>query len=140
MTGPEVILATAALSALRAVEDGRAAGADGESSARVAERDAAIAKQRGAADADKARRRGSARAATQRARLAQAGGGTTGTARDLLGQISGDAEFDALWRADAGNLVAVNQLTRAQTFRRRGAAARRAGLLKAGTTLLGGLQ
>ena len=140
MTGPELILATTALSALRAVEDGRAAGAEAESSARTAERDAAIATQRGEANAGEARRRGSARVAAQRARDAHAGADGSGTSRDLLGQISGDAEFDALRRADAGNLVAVNQLTRARTFRRRGAAARRAGLLKAGSTLLGGLQ
>ncbi len=140
MTGPEVILATAALSALRAVEEGRAAEADAESSARVAERDAAIAAERGETDANETRRRGSALAATRRARLARAGADATGTARDLLGQISGDTEFDALRRADAGNLVAVNQLTRAQTFRRRSTAARHAGLLKAGATLLGGLQ
>tara|TARA_R110002110_G_scaffold376568_2_gene586655 strand:- start:166976 stop:167389 length:414 start_codon:yes stop_codon:yes gene_type:complete len=136
MTGPELILATTALSALRAVEDGRAAGADREFSARTAARDAAIAAQRGAANAKEERRRGASRQATQRARLAHAGAGGAGTALDLQGQISAEAEFDALRRADAGNLVALNQLTRAQAFRRRGAAARRAGLLKAGSTLL----
>ena len=140
MTGPEVILATAALSALRAVEAGRAAEAEAETSARIAERDAAIATRRGVTAADEARRRGSGRAATQRARLAHAGADSTGTPRDLLGQVSGDTEFDALRRGDAGNLVAVNQLTRAGMFRQRAAAARRAGVLRAGTTLLGGFR
>ncbi|MEP4379753.1 MAG: hypothetical protein ABJ215_01130 [Alphaproteobacteria bacterium] len=140
MTGPEVILATAALSALRAVEDGRAAGAAAESSARTAARDAATAQERGAVNADEERRRGSAKAAAQRARLAHSRADATGTPLDLLGQIGGDAEFDALRRADAGNLVAVNQLSRASMFRRRAAAARRSGLLRAGSTLLGGLR
>ena len=128
MSGPELIFATAALSALRAVEDGRAVEAGQETSASNAERDAAIAAQRGETNANEARRRGSARQATQRARL------------DLQGQISAEAEFDALRRADAGNLTALNQLTRAQAFRRRGAAVRRAGLFEAGATLLGGLR
>ena len=70
MSGPELIFATAALSALRAVEDGRAVEAGQETSASNAERDAAIAAQRGETNANEARRRGSARQATQRARLA----------------------------------------------------------------------
>jgi len=140
MTGPQLILATTALSALRAVEDGRTAAAERDSAARTAVRDADIAAQRGATNANEARRRGSARQAALRARLAHAGADAAGTPVDLLGQVSADAAFDALRRADAGNLVALNQLTRAQAFRRRGAAARRAGLLKAGSTLLGGLR
>ncbi|MBT3808620.1 MAG: hypothetical protein HOF99_03880, partial [Rhodospirillaceae bacterium] len=109
-------------------------------SASNAERDAAIAAQRGETNANEARRRGSARQATQRARLAHAGADAAGTPLDLQGQISAEAEFDALRRADAGNLTALNQLTRAQAFRRRGAAVRRAGLFEAGATLLGGLR
>ncbi|MBT3399263.1 MAG: hypothetical protein HOL07_11205 [Rhodospirillaceae bacterium] len=140
MSGPELIFATAALSALRAVEDGRAVEAGQETSASNAERDAAIAAQRGETNANEARRRGSARQATQRARLAHAGADAAGTPLDLQGQISAEAEFDALRRADAGNLTALNQLTRAQAFRRRGAAVRRAGLFEAGATLLGGLR
>ena len=46
MSGPELIFATAALSALRAVEDGRAVEAGQETSASNAERDAEQGKSR----------------------------------------------------------------------------------------------
>lgn len=140
MSGPEMMIARAAFSAFQAVEAGRAADADAKASARVAERDASIAATRGAARAAEERRRGAARLASQRARLAHGGVDAAGTARDLLAQISADTAFNALRQADGGNVTAVNRLTRAQMLRRRGAAARRAGVSRAGASLLGGLR
>lgn len=138
MTGPHLVLATTALSALRTIEEGRVRAAQSAFAAQAAERDATAAEERGTARAAEARRRSASILAARRARQAHGGADGTGTSLDLLGEIAGEGEFDALRAADPARLAAVNQLTRARSLRQRGAAARQAALRKAGATLLGG--
>lgn len=136
MSGPELIIASTALSTLNALREGRAAQTRSETAARRAEANAQAARQRARLAASEERRRGSAAIASRRARLIGSGADLSGTPVDVLGQLAADQEFAALRAADAGNLQAFNQMSRAGISRARGQTARRANLFRAGSSLL----
>lgn len=138
MSGPELIFATTALSTLNALREGRAAQSRSEGAARAAERDAVIDRQRAGLAAGEARRRGSAKLASRRARLAGSGIDLSGSPADALGELAADQAFQALQAADPGNLRAFSRLSRAGLNRVQGRAARRSSLFAAGSSLLRG--
>lgn len=137
MSGPHFLIATQLLSAANAVQEGQAAQRQAAFAARVAERDAAIARDRAALQARKTRRAGRADAARARVSLAGGGARLDGTPLDLLAQIAGDSELAALEDIYGGDIAAGSHLADARASRLRGRSARRGGLFRAGSSLLG---
>lgn len=138
MSGAELLMAAAVVSAVGTMQQGQAAQSQAEFEARVSERDAGILRDQAAQRAQKARRSGSARAASERVQLAGAGARLEGTPLDILGQLASDAELSALEEIHAGDVAATRHQTRATSTRARGAAARRQSMFKAGSSLLRG--
>jgi hypothetical protein len=130
-------LATIALSAVNAV--GRANDTKGQAdqSAALSERQAGIVRQNAARNTADLRRRNAALLARQRVRYGRGGITVSGTPLDLIADAAAESELavqDALHEGDA---TATGHLLRAEVLRRGGRAARRQGLLSAGTELLG---
>lgn len=138
MSGAELMMAAAVVSAMGALQQGQAARSEAESEARNSERDAAIARDHAVARAAQARREGESRQARARVRLAGSGARLEGSPLDVLGHIGTESELDALDERRLGVLQADRHLTRAVSQRRRGSAAYRRAHANAGASLLRG--
>ena len=138
MSGAELLMAAAVVSAVGSMQQGQAAKSQAEFDAQVREGDAAIAGAQAAQNARKTRRDGSARQATARVQLAGSGARLEGTPLDLLGQLAADTELSALEDVQAGDVAATRNLTRAKATRARGVAAQRQSMFNAGSSLLRG--
>lgn len=145
--GAKVTLGTAlsvvgtAFSAISSIQQGNAARAAGDYNASLYERNAEIARQRGAADEARQRRLATMRAGSNRAAVGASGVSLEGSPLDILESNAAQEELDALmirWNAtnDAGGLMANADLSRAQ-----GRNAQRSGYMGAGSSiLLGGVK
>lgn len=138
MSGAELLMAAAVVSAVGSMQQGQAAKSQAEFDARVGERDAAVARAQATQDSHNARRVGSARGAAARVQLAGSGARLEGTPLDVLGQLASEAELSALDEIHGGEMAATRHLTRATATRMRGKAARRQSMFNAGSSLLRG--
>lgn len=138
MSGAELMMAAAVVSAIGTLQQGQAARSDAEAEARNNEREARIARDNAAARAAQARREGSSRQARAKVRLAGSGVRLEGTPLDVLGQIGTESELDVLDETRSGVLQADRHLTRAASQRRRGSAAYQRARANAGASLLRG--
>lgn len=153
MSGMEIfLLASAATSAIGAMQAADAKSDSLNAQAAAAQNNAVIAQQnarntRLASDAnEEAQRRKSAHdLGTLRAGLLQAGIGTGGSAADVLGQATGNAELDALNIRYDGSMRAANQENQGLMYTQQAAASRQgasnaqeAGFLGAAASLLSG--
>ena len=145
-------LASAAVSAIGAMDSADAAASNSRAQAQAAQTNATIAQDNAhntllVADAnEEATRRKSAYAMSQqRASLLSAGIGTDGTVADLIGQSAGNAELDALNVRFKGHVDATNYLNQGNQFLAQAGAANAsasnaedAGMYGAATSLLSG--
>jgi hypothetical protein len=146
------IVASAAVSAVGAIQQGAAAAAQGRSqqqaqqyNAVVKQQNAELARQQAGAREEQQRRGARQILGQQRAALAQAGIGMTGSALDIEEQSAVRAEMDALTIAYEGELQAKGLLASAQQDLFQGEAALAAGrnaqtasYISAGASLLSG--
>lgn len=138
MSGAELLIAAAVVSAVGTMQRGQAAQSEAEAQARNSEREAAIVRDQAGQRSDRARRDGASREASARVRLAGSGARLEGSPLDVLGQMGSENELTALDETRVGELNAGRQLTRAASTRRRGSAARRQAMFNAGSSLLRG--
>lgn len=138
MSGTELMMAAAVVSAIGTLQEGQAARSEAEAEARNREREAQIAREQARARANEQRRDGAARLARARVRLAGRGARLEGTPLDVLGQIGSESALDALDAEHAGQLQSDRNLTQAAAGRRRGATAYRRARSRAGASLLRG--
>lgn len=140
--GPEALavmsFAGTAVSALGAITGATAAKAGGEYNAMVAENAAIATRQAAQYEEDRHRERVRSILSSQRAALGASGGGLEGSALEILGQTAADAELDALAIRYSGTVEAARETSRAAASRLEGRAARSAGYLRAGGSLLTG--
>jgi len=136
---PYIMVAAAAVGAVAAVQQGRAAKAAGEYNARVAEQNAQYAREQSALQAQQADREGRLRLGAIRAAHGASGGAAAeGSVIDVLGDVASQNELerqDILYRgaALAGGFQGTANLDRMQ-----GRTGQTTGYLKAGQALLDG--
>jgi hypothetical protein len=147
-----LIAASAAMSAVGAIQQGQAAAAQGRAqqqaqqyNAIVKQQNAALARQQAGAREEQQRRGARQVLGQQRAALAQAGIGMGGSALDIEEQSAVRAELDALSIAYEGDLQASGLLAAAQqdiymgeVAKARGDNARTASYVSAGASILSG--
>lgn len=145
-------VASTAVAAYGAYQQGQAAEATYKSQAQAADynatiqsQNATVARQQAAAREEAQRRRTRQILGEQRAAIGQAGIGLGGSAADVYGQSAANAELDALniryeGELDARGLLAQSELTRyeAKADRMNAKSAKRAGYVNTASALLSG--
>lgn len=132
-------LAGAGLSAAGSLSAGKAAEQQANYQAAVLRQQAERERRIAEIEARRIRKDGERLAARQRARVAAAGARLTGTPLLLIGQTAEDAELGALTALNNAEAAAIRKQQEAELERASGRTKRRAGQIRAGSTLLGGV-
>lgn len=135
---PWIAGASAAVGAVGAIQQGRAASAAANYNASVSERNAQIEEMQAAEDAERSRRATRRRLGAMRAAYGASGVALEGSPMDVLEDSYAEGELDALTIQYQGRMAAMNSRENARLERMRGRASKTAGYLKAGTSLLTG--
>ena len=142
-TGTIALIATiagAAISAVGAIQQGQAAKAQGNLQAQILEQQATSERQRAAADEADFRNRQSRAFATRRAGLGAAGiDPAAGSPLFVSADFAGEAELQALRIRTGGEVRATRAEQQATLQRFQGRAAQRAGFIRGGALLVGGI-
>jgi hypothetical protein len=147
-----VYIATAAIGAMSAIDSANAAADNSHAQAQAAQTNATIAQQNAHntllvtdANEEEQRRKSAMQLGEQRAGLLQAGIGAGGSASDVIGQSTSNAELDALNIRYQGHLQADNYTNQSLMYDTHAAAAMKsasnqeqAGYIGAATSLIGG--
>ena len=140
--GPEVAAAAAlagtAISAVGAIQQGKAAKKAAEYNAAVQRNQAIAARQKAEFDADRARAQAAALRSKQRTAFAKGGVALEGTPLLVLEQTAEAQELDAQAILYGGEVSATGYEAQAGLSEIEGAAAQQAGVFGAGATLLTG--
>lgn len=125
-----------AVSAVGAIQQGRAAEKAANYNAAIADRNATIARQQAAADADTSRSVNSRRLGAMRAKYGASGVQAEGSVLDVMADSAAQAELEALNIEYKGDLAAQGYGETASLNRMQGKNARTSGYLNAGATVL----
>jgi hypothetical protein len=131
-----IMIAAAALTAHETVQQGQNQSAWASHSAKMAERDATIAKQNAEYAAGQKRRQTERLLSRQRALYGKAGVTMEGSPLIVAQETAAEGEMDALMIERGYAIEAQRYTTEGRLHAIRGAAAKRAGYWGAGTTLL----
>lgn len=135
---PIVMIASAALSAYGAIQQGKAAKAAANYNAQIQQQNAQIARTNAAAEADQSRRETMMRLGSIRAAQGASGGTAEGSVLDVLGMTAAEGKRQEQEITYRGELQARGYTNTAQLEQFSGKQAQTAGYLKAGSELLGG--
>ncbi len=141
MTGIEtaLLIGGAALSGISAISQGVAANQAAQFNAKIAERNARLARANAQAEASIVKTQTDRKAGAARAAYGASGVTLEGSPLEVVSQIVADGELDRLTTLYQGNLEAAGFQTTAQVERASGRAALRAGVVNgASSFLLGG--
>jgi hypothetical protein len=131
------MLASTALTVAGQVQSSRAQSAAASANAAMQRQEADSARAIGSARQEAQRRRARELLGEQRAAIGQAGIGWGGSAQDVLEQSAATAELDTMNIGYESELQARGLMSRANISEFEGKQAKKAGMLRAGTTLLG---
>lgn len=134
---PYIAAAGAVVSAYGAYDQGQKAKKAGEYNAKIQEQNAGIARSDAAANAAQTNRENTLRIGAIRANMG-AGGGTEGSALDVLGDITAQGKLQSQFQTYGGEMQARGYGNSASLDRYEGGQAARAGTLKASGELLSG--
>lgn len=134
---PVLMVMSAVITAVSAIQQGEAAEDAAEHQARVAENNAIAARQQAEFDERQQREKARLALSAQRARAAKSGVLTEGSPLFLNGATSEEAEIGALNIRRGGQLRANDYGAQAALGRFKGASAAQAGYMQAGSSLLG---
>lgn len=131
-------VAGAAVSAVSAIQQGRAAEELAEFETDQARLEAQRARAQASADEQAQRARARRFFATQQAAAAKSGLAPVGSPLEVFAESAAEAEIDALSIRAAGSVESARLLRQGEIRRFEGRQARRASFFRAGATLLGG--
>lgn len=135
---PIVAGISAAVGAVGAIRQGNATAKAAKTNALFQQRNAVIARQQAAEDADRSRRAARRRLGALRAGFGASGVSLEGSPLDVLEDQAMESELDALTIQYQGELSAIGLESEAALSRERARASKTAGYLKAGSSLLTG--
>ena len=139
MAIPIIMIASAAISAYGAIQQGKAAKAAAEFNANVARQNAEIAREDARMQAQQADRETYLRLGAIRAAQGKSGGAAgEGSVLDVLGDTAAQSELEKQNILYRGELRARGETNTALLEMAQGKQAQKAGYLKAGSELLGG--
>ena len=136
---PYLMAASAAMTAVSAIQQGNAANSAAKYNASVANNNAVAARQKAASDAARQEREGRLRAGANRAASGASGVGGVGGAGsplDILEANAAQEELDRLTIIHGGEVQAIGFENTARSELAAGKAAKKAGMFKAGSSLL----
>ena len=133
-----LIIASTAVSAIGAIQQGKSAQSAANANAANLEQNAGIERSQANQREEAKRREARMVLGTQRAALAESGGGMGGSAADVMRQSSINAELDALTLRYEGDLRARGLEAEAQQERFAGKVAKRASYFNAASSILSG--
>lgn len=125
-------------SAIGAMQQGKAASAAANYNASISERNAQIETMQASEDAERSRRASRRRIGAMRAAYGASGVTMEGSPLDVLEDSFAEGELDALTIQYQGRMAAENHRGEAVLSRMQGKAAKKAGFIRAGTSLLTG--
>lgn len=134
-----MIIASTAIQALGAIQQGKAAQSAANYNAQVMETNAANERSASNQREEAQRRQARMVLGQQRAAFAQSGTGLEGSAADVMQQSAADAELDALTMRYEGDMRASGLMAQAGMERYEGRQARKAGNAQALGSILGGV-
>ena len=120
-------------------QQGKSAEAAGKVNAALAQREADQQRQAGQLEAERMRRERIRLAATQRAGFAKSGVTSEGTPLQVMIQSAADEELNAQMTQYNAGIGAMRSGSEASIYKAQGVAAKRAGTLQAGSSLLSGV-
>lgn len=132
-------LASAAVSAIGAIQSGNAQAAAATYNARVQEQNAKVAQDQAASVASQKIRENRQRMAAGRGAVMQNGFELTGTPLDILDQADVQGNLDYLTAIYDGKVAATGYQNNATLYKMEAKNARRAGMIGAGTAMLSGV-
>ena len=133
-----LMIASTAMNAIGAIQQGNAARASAEYNAKILEQNAVVERQQASAREEAQRRQSRQVLGQQRAAFAQSGGGMGGSAADVMEQSGIMAELDALTLRYEGDLRARGMEVSASQERFAGKQAQRQGYFAAAGSILAG--
>ena len=134
---PFLGIISAAIGAVAAIQQGRAADRAAKYNAQIAEQNATVARQQASAAAEQQRRENVRRLGSIRANVAGSGLSLEGSALDILEESATEAELQRQNIIYEGEVRATGQQGQAALSRAEGRTARTTGYLRAGSSLLG---